>query len=115
MTETRSVESPPTSLRRVFWLTFLPLAFALLGSFAVILLQASRVGDDIKSIYEENREFGLARHLQDEIAGIQQWVDAADKITDANADIVLNDARTRLTAAKEVLSQFRGADAGTAS
>src|ERR1043166_8173167 len=104
MIANRSNAQPPASLRRVFWLTFLPLAFVLLGSFALILLQASRVGDDIKYIYQEIREFGLARRLQDEISGLQKWV-AAD-ITDASADIVFQDARQHFDTCNGVIEDF---------
>jgi signal transduction histidine kinase len=95
-----------TSLRRVFWLSFLPLSFVFLGSFGVILVQTSRVHEDIRRIATESTEVGLARKLSDEVRGISAWVEQAETITLEAADLVTADARQHLDTAEKVTHEF---------
>ena len=95
-----------TSLRRVFWLSFLPLSFVFLGSFGVILVQARTVHEDIRRIATETTEIGLAGTLRDEVRGIRAWVEQAETITLEAADLVTADGRQHLDTAEKVTEEI---------
>jgi signal transduction histidine kinase len=98
------------SLRRLFWLTFLPSVVVFVSGLVLILNQVGRVHTDVRRLFEETREVDLVRALLVELKGLENWVQVAVSLPAAAHEVAKLDAHKHLVAAIEIAGRFEEHD-----